>query len=217
MVGSTLSRGVAQWDPLVVLNLVRLADGSFKCAGVKNKTTTPCGWLIEGEKAKEISQIVDDISLRTPRSSVALLKSLATSSLCQHHTAQVGVKVTAWTEIIFDHPLAAVRASITSDTSTMVLNTQKGIDTSFLHELDASTETSGQLPRPQYIGARHNSTEQIESLLVRMKQLQVTTTFLGTRLEEAMADTSLWKQSEPRTRRIGCFASLFSKHKTKGK
>jgi hypothetical protein len=217
MVGRTLSSGIAQWDPVVDFKLLRLLDGSFKCAGVKNRTTTSCGFRIEGEKAKEISQIVDTISLLAPQWSIASLESLAKSSLCHHHKLQIGVKVTAWTRIVLQYPVAAVRALTTSETSTIVHENQTEITLPLCHELEASSETSAQLPRPLYDGARHSSTEQIESLLIGMKQLQATTAYLETRLEEAMTDTSLWKQSEPRTRRIGCLASLFRKHRTKGK
>jgi hypothetical protein len=217
MVGRTLFSGITQWDPVVDFKLRRLPDGSFKCAGVKNGTTTPCGYRIEGEKAEEISQMVNDISLLAPQRSIASLESLARSSLCHYHKLQIGVKVTDWTRIVLQYPVAAVRALITSDTSTMVHETQTEITFPLCHELEASSETSGQLPRPQYGGARHSSAEQIESLLSGMKQLQVTTASLEIRLEEVTLDTSLWKQSEQRTRRIGCLASLFRKHWTKGK
>jgi hypothetical protein len=217
MAERTISTGVAQWDPVVDLSLFRFPDGSFRCAGVKKGTTNRCGYHLEGDQAKDINQMVYNISRLAPQKSVPSLESLATSCLCHHHILQTEVKVTAWTEIVLRHPLAAVRASDTSSFSNMVRDPPTGFNLPLTYELDASTETSGQITRPRYSGARQSSTEQIESLLVGMKQLQVTTTYLETRLEEAMTDTFLWKQPEPRTRRIGCLSSLFSRYRTKGR
>jgi hypothetical protein len=216
MAGRTLLSGVAQWNPVVDLNLLRLPDGSFQCAGVKNGTTYSCGFRIIRDQAKEISHMADTISLLAPQRSIPSLESLADRCLCPHHKLQTSVKVAAWTKIVLHHPLAEVRASDATNTSTMARDTQTGNNLPLPHELDASTETSGLLPRPQYGGARHSSTEQIKFLLVGMKQLQITTTSLENRLEEAITDTSQWKQSEPRTRRIGRLSSLFNKFRTKG-
>ena len=91
---------VPQWDPIETLNINRRPDGNFTCSGVKNGTTKPCSYPISRETTSRISDLLDDISVLPPQSTIQSLRNLADVTLCHHHETQAEGKVTEWTAAI---------------------------------------------------------------------------------------------------------------------
>lgn len=89
-----------QWDPIEILSINQKPDGNFTCSGVKNNTTTRCGFHLRGETALKISDLLDEISILPPQTAVQSLKALADNSLCLHHKLQARGKVMEWTTTI---------------------------------------------------------------------------------------------------------------------
>ncbi|KAH8691012.1 hypothetical protein GQ44DRAFT_734243 [Phaeosphaeriaceae sp. PMI808] len=96
----SLPESIVSWDPVAVLSINQNLDGHITCAGVRNRTTTPCGWHHDETKALQIDAWLKRISNMSPRSILLEIETFAKLCLCDHHKRQVGVKVREWTAAI---------------------------------------------------------------------------------------------------------------------